>query len=348
MRWIVPVVVAALAAGLTVRLFTVATRPKPLPAITASQLIAAMHADVAVPYAGTLVAQVPSVFPVSSDLTSSHAPILLMAGAHTMRFWYGGPDQQRVALVTPTNETDVITSGSTVWQWDTANRVAQRSTVPVHSDLGAPFFPAPMTFAGLAPAQLAQRSTAAVDQNTRMHVTTGPSVADRPTYQLSLIPNGNVATRIRLVRIDVDAVRKVPLGVQVYARGSTVASISVAFSSVTFSRPSADNFTFSPPADATVDPGLQQLIATADPKGHAAVAHITTPQQGWAAVTSFRVPSVSSARLGPLRSDLFPVSGTWGKGYLFQTPLLCMLLTEDGDAFIGSVAPATLYAAAAA
>ena len=49
---------------------------------------------------------------------------------------------------------------------------------------------------------------------------------------------------------------------------------------------------------------------------------------------------------GQLRAAMRPVSGSWGSGYLLDTPLLCVLITSDGRVLSGSVEPAELYAAA--
>ena len=41
----------------------------------------------------------------------------LLSGTHTLRVWYAGPDQARVALLGTLGETDVITNGTDVWIW---------------------------------------------------------------------------------------------------------------------------------------------------------------------------------------------------------------------------------------
>ena len=79
----------------------------------------------------------------------------------------------------------------------------------------------------------------------------------------------------------------------------------------------------------------------------AAATEFTAADTGWSAITSFRLTSVGASRGTALRSAMQAVSGSWGHGYLLESPLLCMLVTADGRVLSGSVDPAQLYAAAA-
>jgi outer membrane lipoprotein-sorting protein len=312
---------------------------------------------------------------VSADAAGSKTPILLMAGAHAMRYWYGGPDRQRVALTDTDSESDVFYTGTNVWQWNSATNVATRSTLPSRAAgaVGSPVFPAPLTFAALTPEQLTTRALAAVDAQTTVTVSSGPEVADHPTYQLVLRPGEQDATRIAAVRIDVDASHDVPLGVQVYARGERAPSIDVSFSSITYRMPDAQYFRFTPPPGATVRRGVQPQLVSANGRVHVdAAANVASPEPagagpasavpvdgeiavetGWSAITAFRLTrgvsddtATDSSPAGSLRSAMRPVSGAWGSGYLLDTPLLCVLITADGRVLSGSVEPAELYAAA--
>src|SRR5206468_10898475 len=91
--------------------------------------------------------------------------------------------------------------------------------------------------------------------------------------------------------ISVDAERRVPLGVSVYARGASDPSISVAYTSVSFDPIDPSTFRFVPPAGATIrepyregaSPGLG-----APPLTGGSVRVIGT---GWAAIVAVRVPT---------------------------------------------------------
>lgn len=333
-------------------------RPGPdthLPATTPTVLLTALSPAGAgaspAGYSGTLVAQLNLDLPASAEASTSapHGlPILLMAGAHTLRYWYGGPDRQRVALITAARELDVFRAGTRLWQWNSETRVAIRSTLPDADDVkvGSPVFPAPLTFAALTPQQLAARTVAAVDPSTYTSVAAGPAVAGRATYRLTLRPGPQTATRIARVSIDVDARTRVPLAVQVYARGQQRPSIDVAFTNISYRRPAADYFRFTPPPGATVRAGVQPQVVTAAAAG-ARTAEFAPARTGWSAVTAFRLPGAPLPDPAPPAvTPLTAVSGTWGSGYLLQTPLLCVLVTHDGRVLSGSVDPEALYAAA--
>jgi hypothetical protein len=275
---------------------------------------------------------------------------MAMTGAHTLRYWYGGPDRQRVAVITADNELDVFRSGSLVWQWNSDTKVATRSQLPggVAAAEGAPVFSTPLTYAALTPQQVAARAaTAAGAGDTAVHVAAGAPVAGRATDQLTLRPDPRTSTRIAAVHVEVDARTEVALGVQVYARGQREPALDVSFSTISYTMPGADYFRFAPPPGSTVRLGAQpRPVSTVDAS---AAPEFAAAEAGWSAVTAFsvtpgahRTPAGAAAPPAPLRR----VSGSWGRGYLLDTPLLCVLVTDAGRVLSGSVDPATLYAAA--
>jgi hypothetical protein len=348
LRWVVPVGVLCFAAAATVYALTGSTGHSRLPATTPAKLISAVQAARVGGFSGTLLAQMTSDLPVSSDTATGGAPMVMLAGAHTMRFWYGGEQRQRVALLSPTSESDVFQVGTDVWQWDSESRVATHSLLPAaaQAGLGAPISPAPLTIAALTPQELAARTLDAVDARTKITVSDGQEIADRPTYELVLAPDSASQTRISSVHIEVDASEKVALGVQVYARGEQQPSIDVGFTSVTYRTPAAEYFAFSPPSGAAVVRGAQpQIIANS---GGAYASESFAPGIGWSAITEYRTGDGKAAATSqPMQAVMTTVSGKWGKGRLLQTPLLCMLVSDDGRVFSGSVDPDALYQAAA-
>jgi hypothetical protein len=183
--------------------------------------------------------------------------------------------------------------------------------------------------------------------STKVTVSPGREVADRPTYELVLTPR-DPATRVGSVHIEIDGEQKVPLGVQVYPRGATSPAIDVAFTSVTFKTPSDGYFEFSPPPGATVRRGGQPSSATPGVASATPGAAPTTTGSGWATVAEYRATATGTATLTkPMGASLRAVSGAWGTGRLLESPLLCVLVTQDGRVFAGAVDPSALYAAAA-
>lgn len=318
------------------------------PQVSAAQLIAAIRTSHLSGFSGTILAQMSLGLPDADPMRAPDSALMPMSGAHTLRYWYGGPDLERVALLEPTSETDVFRSGSQVWQWNSSTHVAIHSVLApaVSDDLGAPIAAAPLTFAAITPQQLGERAIAAVDSRTSASVSDGREIADRATYRLTLRPDGSVPTRIDRVQISVDAQQKIPLGVQIFARGQEEPAIDVSFTSVTFKRPAEAYFAFTPPAGATVRRGMQPQLVTAG-QSVDSPALMQLPAGGWAAVSEYRTPSAPVLRSLGATDRIREVSGSWGRATLVDTPLLCLLVTQDGRIFAGAVDPPLLYAAAA-
>jgi hypothetical protein len=126
--------------------------------------------------------------------------------------------------------------------------------------------------------------------------------------------------------------------------------------------PAAEYFRFTPPPGATVRRGVQPQLVSSNGRARVAAADSASAQTtdgqpavetGWSAITAFRLTNgvdsdtaTDSAPGGQLRAAMRPVSGSWGSGYLLETPLLCVLIISDGRVLSGSVEPAELYAAA--
>jgi hypothetical protein len=355
LRWLVPASVLGLASAATLGIVTLRPAPRPAPPASATALLSALRAGGADGgsrgYSGTLVAALSLDLPASAAALGSALPIVAMTGAHTLRYGYGGPDRQRVAVITADDELDVFRAGSLVWQWNSATKVATRSQLPGPdaAALGAPMFPTPLTYAALTPQQVAARAAAAAagPGTTTVRVATGSPVAGRATYQVTLRPSPRTSTRIATVRIEVDTRTHVALGVQVYARGQRDPSLDVSFSTISYTTPGADYFRFAPPPGSTVRRGAQPRPVTAvDPS---AAPEFAAAEVGWSAITTFSVtPGAHALAAGAaaLVAPLRLVSGAWGRGYLLDTPLLCVLVTDAGQVLSGSVAPAALYAAA--
>jgi outer membrane lipoprotein-sorting protein len=71
---------------------------------------------------------------------------------------------------------------------------------------------------------------------------------------------------------------------------------------------------------------------------------------GWTAVGVFPAAGLTGSAggaAGALLRSATAVHGSWGSGRLLRTSLLSVLITSDGKALIGAVAPSVLYAAAA-
>jgi outer membrane lipoprotein-sorting protein len=343
LRWLVPVGVVCVAGLAATGIFQANASSESLPETTPAALIAAVQHTEVDGFSGTVIShlalglpELPSLPAVGED-TSFDA---LLSGSHTLQVWYGGLGKQRIALLGATDETDLFRDGRTVWQWSSADRVALHAMLPERSRDADSVTPS--VAASLTPDELARRALDALDPSTKVSMDGDHTVADRSAYELVLTPR-NEATKVGSVHISVDGETKVPLGVQVYPRGSSSPAIDVAFTSIRFGSQPNQNFVFSPPPDAQVS----TLRLTTD--SPADRPHVTKVGSGWTSVFAMAPGKQAAAKFskGVLRKELAPVAGSWGKGRLLDSALLSVLVTHDGRVYAGAVDPVALYAAAA-
>jgi len=339
LAWIAPAAVAVVLAAVAMGAFTSSSSTASLPETNPRALIAGVSAAAKSPsrgYSGTIVVDASlgdqagdssasgSTTPTATDGAGAlDSFTTMLTGPHTLRFWYGGPERQRVALLRPTSETDFFHVGDDLWEWDSASQVVRHSKASADGSWALP-----LTFAVLTPQQLAAHALSAIDDTTAVALGDQQIVADRPCYQLVITPQQG-QSRIASVRISVDSKTKVPLSVQVYARGGTGPAVDASFTTVRFKHPAPSNFT--------------------PPTGHSPSSSQAGPSavqgDGFTTVVEY---AGSAAQLDGMASALLrPVTGTFGSGELLESPLLCLLALADGRVYLGSVDPSALYQAAA-
>jgi outer membrane lipoprotein-sorting protein len=351
-RWLAPVGVICLAALAATGMFKTRPASEPLPGTTPAGLVAAVRTSDVEGFSGTVVSQLSlglPELPAIGNAGDGTSLTSLLSGSHTLQVWYGGAEKQRIALLGPTDETDVFRNGRDMWQWSSADQVALHTLLPAGAGPGGAA-PLPSAVASMTPVELARKALGDLDPTTRVTVEDDRTVADRSVYELLLMPRTST-TKIGSVHIAVDGRTKIPLGVQVYARGVAAPALDVAFTSIRFARQSNRNFVFSPPPSATV----RQLGPAARSSGPAgaksAAADLRAPTMtgaGWTTVFGMRPGKAAITKLGQgaLLKALKPVSGSWGTGRLLDSALLSVLVTNDGRVFAGAVAPSKLYTAA--
>ena len=347
LRWAFPAValVLALTIGGVSRMLAAADAAPALPPRTAAELLVDLQTAVPQPLSGTVVQKSDLGLPNlsasgaqgSSDFTS------LLTGTHTLRVWYGGKDKQRVALLGSLGESDVVRNGNDVWTWSSQKNEATHSRL-TDEDLkkvkpsGTPL---PST-----PQEAADQALAAISPTTEVSTDGTAKVAGRAAYELVLKPK-DASSRIGQVRLAIDAEKKMPLRVRLYARGASSPAFEVGFTQVSFTAPDPAQFTFTPPPGATM---TEQPLATDE---HAELKdRLSVVGSGWTRVgiLSGLQSSGSSSGGGPVGSmlDALPkVSGSWGSGRLLESDLFCAVLTDDGRLVFGAVDPERLFEAAA-
>lgn len=372
-RWAVPTVVAVgVGAGLAVNATMSAGAAPSLPSRSAAQLVADVSTAHVSGLSGTVVENASLGLPALPDTTSGKGSAnlsSLISGSHTLRVWYGGPREQRVALLGSLGESDVVHNGRDVWLWSSDQNAATHYRLPATSDARHHPTATQPAEPGLptTPLSAAQKAIANITPTTKVSVDQAVSVAGRPSYELSIAPR-QAGSLVGSIRIAVDGTTHVPLRVQVYAAGAASPAIAIGFTQVSFDRPNARQFQFTPPQGATVKQGHQSLPAQPGAGGAPAHhregtrGHGTTPGTpagpatvgtGWTSVLVLpagHLPSSGGAaggQLGSLQAAMTPVSGAWGSGRLLRSALFSALLTDDGRLLVGTVPPAQLYAAAA-
>lgn len=350
LRWLAPIAVVGVAGLAATGMFSARVASKSLPATSPAALIAAVQSPKTTGFSGTLVSRLSLGLPDLPDVGGAGngaSMTSLLSGSHTLQIWYGGAEEQRIALLGATDETDVFRSGRELWQWSSADHTAVHTVLPTPRGTGSQ---PPTPIETLTPAGLARRTLDMLDPTTTVEIKRTESVADREAYELILTPR-LTSTRVGSVHIFVDGATKLPLGVQVYARGQRTAAVDVSFSTISFAQPSATYFRFRPPAGATVreaNLGDDLLGAPANPQPNAARPdrRLRTFGTAWTTVYAYRSGRQIIVRDGTLAKALTFVSGTWGSGRLIESNLLSVLITDDGRVYAGAVDPDALYAAA--
>jgi outer membrane lipoprotein-sorting protein len=298
----------------------------------------------------------PSLPSVGGHGGSSASFSSLVSGSHTMRVWYAGPDQVRVALLGQLGESDLVRNAGDVWAWSSDTNTATHWTAPTSDGaqrMTGPMTPGDASGTPVTPQQAAEAALAAIDPTTR--VTTDPTavVAGRSAYELVLTPRDSRST-VGSVRIAIDGSTHLPTRVQVYARGAASPAFEIGFTSFSTSTPPASTFAFTPPPGATVKQGSS--TAPSGTPGSHGMHSGTAPQvvgTGWTSVVVARVGSMTSGQgsgsgsLAGVLKSLPTVSGAWGSGHLLHGALFSAVLTDDGRIAVGAVPPSMLYAALA-
>jgi len=347
LRWLVPLVAVGVVATLASGVLSSAEASPDLPPSSASQLLAEVGSAKLAAFSVTVVEKASLGLPQLPDLGGDGAdggPLSLLAGSHTIRVWYGGPSKQRVALLSQLGEQDVFRNGTQLWTWDSTTRTASHATLP--ADAATP--PVSPQTPGVTPDQAAEQVLALIGPSTALSTDGVRTVAGRAAYVLVLQPKDS-RSLIGQVRIAVDGKTKIPLSVQVFARGGAHPAMDVSFTRFDQSAPSDANFAFTPPPGATTK---QLGVGDSRASDGTVSPDVTVIGSGWTSVVKITgLPALAELesggkQAGVLADALSPVSGPWGSGRLFSSTLLSGLITSDGTAYLGFVGPDLLYQAA--
>jgi outer membrane lipoprotein-sorting protein len=391
-RYVVPVTVMGVAAATIGLVPALADSGDPdLPAISAQRLVEKIAASDTQRLSGTVKIStdlgLPDLGGLESGLMSGAASpsaadgdggsaadptahlTELASGTHTLRVAADGPDRQKVSLLQDAAEYSLIHDGTDVWGYDSASNEVYHSTVPAAGGSGDAAggrrgeLPA-------TPKELAQEALKAVDATTSVTVDGTAQVAGRDAYRLVVEPKQKDST-VGSITIAVDAKTGTPLKFTLSPAAGGAAVVDAGFTQVSFAKPDASTFDFTPPKGAKVTEGNE--TGTGDTDGTAAAPRATEKAldggkgltgakgldgaevigEGWNAIATFDIGTeglptadAGGAFDGFLNSLGDQVKGSFGTGTVFSTRLVNALLTDDGTVYVGAVTKDALVEAA--
>ncbi|MEU1692922.1 DUF2092 domain-containing protein [Streptomyces hirsutus] len=385
-RYIVPVTVMGVAAATIGLVPALADSGDPdLPKITAAQLIekiaqsdverlsgtVKITTDLGLPDLGGLESSLASgAMGQGEDGGSSADPTTklteLASGTHTLRIAADGPDRQKVSLLGNASEYSLIHNGKDVWGYDSeSNEVFHSTTEESAGDKDRDHQP-PAT-----PKDFAEEALKSVDDTTSVTVDGTAQVAGRDAYKLVVKPKQSGST-VGAISIAVDHRTGTPLKFTLTPASGGAAVVDVGFTKVSFDRPAASTFDFTPPKGTKVteegeldsgekgrgEKGGEHGKPERAPKSEEDLAKgldgLKVLGEGWNSVATFDTGGEGGLPAGSGGSDLDGflgslgdrVKGEFGTGTVFSTRLVNALFTEDGKVYVGAVTQDALVKAA--
>ncbi|GGQ07144.1 outer membrane lipoprotein carrier protein LolA [Streptomyces mutabilis] len=374
-RYVVPVAVMGVAAATIGLVPAIADSGDPdLPKVTAEQLIEKIAKSDVEQLSGTVKITtdlgLPDLGGLESGLMSgmSGAPgaagggdgsaadpsaklTELVSGTHTLRVAADGPDRQKLSLLENAAEYSLIHDGKDVWGYDSKSNEVYHSTAS--ESAGQPEKEAPAT-----PKDFADQALKAVDDTTSVTVDGTAQVAGRDAYRLVIKPKQEGST-VGAVSIAVDAKTGMPLKFTLTPKSGGAAVVDAGFTQVSFAKPDASTFDFTPPKGAKVTEG-DEMTGAPEHEREAARGDVAEELdglevigEGWDSIATFDtggqgLPTASAGGDlgGFLGSFGDQVKGDFGSGTVFKTRLVNALITDDGRVYAGAVTKDALVKAA--
>ncbi|MGW3127190.1 LolA family protein [Streptomyces sp. NPDC001123] len=382
-RYVVPVAVVGVAAATIGLVPALADSGDPdLPKITAQELIdkiaksdvqqlsgtVKISTDLGLPDLGGLESSLLSGATQGSGDGSSADPTgkltELASGTHTLRVAADGPEKQKVSVLESGAEYSLIHNGTDVWGYDSKSNEVYHSTAADSGKAGQHETPA-------TPKDFADEVLKSVDDTTSVTVDGTAQVAGRDAYRLVIKPKQS-GTTVGAISIAVDAKTGTPLKFTLTPSSGGAAVVDAGYTQVSFAKPAASTFDFTPPKGAKVtegdkagkageDSGTDQRGKASRTPGHGSAKGLDKSGfdvlgKGWNSIAVLDtgskggVPTGSASGGGDLSGFLGslgdPVSGKFGKGTVFSTRLINALITDDGKVYVGAVDKAALVKAA--
>ncbi len=393
-RWIPAVLAPVLVAGSVFGFSVQANAAIDLPDKSASQILQMINTNPDIAFSGTIVKKanlglppmniIPDISQSMVDEMSKKMPkemgdflpqasvqgelalaLEFFAGTHRANIFVDGIEKSRLQVLDLLSERNFIRNGNVLWAYDATKSLAQRTTINEREVKNAENIArlllamnkSKFPFDYTSPAAVADYILNEASKYSTISVAADIKIADRGAYQITLTPKNNQSL-IASATLSIDAATGLPLAARVMAVGQDGPAFEVAFESITFAKPDASNFNFTPPAGTRIidipAPTQADLMRElgklpALPSESDAKAKLEDLiAQGWGAVV--KVPAAQvPAELRRLQAEnkLYteltkPVSG----GRVFSSTLLNIFFADNGDIYAGSVTVERLLAVA--
>lgn len=345
LRWLVPAGITALAVGGAVGWPALSASAEPaLPNVSAQTLVSRVLSSDVNTFSGTVRNTSDLGLPPLPEKARGTELASLLTGSTTLRVAKSGDEKQRLAVLGSTGEKNIVHNGRDVWTYDSSERKAVHRTLPAtvadHRTGAADQF---------TPDKLAKHAIRSLRDDTTISVGRAAEVAGRPAYQLVLQPNSDKSL-IGSISTYIDAKTWMPLGVRVLPRGSSDPAIDTRFTKLSYAKPDASTFEFTPPAGTDVN---QEPVRALKHPDHVRRHEATGADHEFSWTKVVRVGDVSDATgkhagsVRQLRAMGTQVSGDFGSGTLIRSRLVTVLVLDDGPVYAGAVTPRAVEAAAA-
>lgn len=357
LRWTLPATIATLAIGsgilpMTFTATNTTTTVAPNPQMLLNQALSSKVPSLS----GTL--QINSHLGISSLVSSlgngqshSSSSLSLLSGSHSIGVWQNGSKQFRAAIYSPLSETDIIRNQSSLWLWNSKSFTATHINL---SNKAASSYSHKGNKAMMPTSALANKLLTHLSSTATIKVLGPAKIAGQNAYTLSVSPNSS-SSLISSIQLGIDQSNGMVLRVAILPKGTTSPAFSIGFSNISFTRPSASVFSFTPPKNSKV----KQLSFKASPRnsskgplGHIGKNHLGLQilNKGFGTkVIALPLTSLSpktDKMLNVLGSHGQTITGSFGTGKVITTSLVNMLITHQ-YIFIGPVNTASLETAAA-
>ncbi|MEV7737440.1 sigma-E factor regulatory protein RseB domain-containing protein [Streptomyces sp. NPDC088921] len=285
----------------------------------------------------------------------------LASGTHTLRVAADGENRQKVSLLENAAEYSLIHNGKDVWGYDSKSDSVFHTTASESDGKQKDQLPA-------TPKDLAEEALKAADKTTSVTVEGTAQVAGRDAYRLVIKPKDEGST-VGQITVAVDSKTGLPLKFTLTPASGGSAVVDAGFTQVSFAKPAASTFDFTPPKGAKVEEGDAAKApehsegsersegfgkGSAHEPGKGGPEGLNVIGDGWDSIATFDtggqgVPSGSEAGgdVGGFLDSLGDkVSGKFGEGTVFKTRLINALITDDGKVYVGAVTKNALVKAA--